>query len=326
MKSNTLIVAVAISLAGVGSAGAQTLGIGTSNPGSVTHSTGSAIAKLITEETGMQVRVQPHSGNSTFVPATNAGEIDFSPANAFEMKQALTGTGIYKGQVLSHLRVVTVLMPLRTAYFVSADSPIKTVADLKGKRVPSGWTSQKVVGIITSGLLASGGLSYKDVVRVPVPNVNRGADDFIQGKADTFFFAIGSGKVREAGSKVGGLRALPLDDSPEAVARLRKFIPVAYPLLVKPSPANYGVTTPTHVVAFDLLLVTNDKMSADVVYKVTKALYGGKKKMFASFKALGALFEPDLMAKVLPAGEYHPGAIKFYKEAGMWPPKIKVGS
>ncbi|OGA12359.1 MAG: hypothetical protein A3H32_11745 [Betaproteobacteria bacterium RIFCSPLOWO2_02_FULL_63_19] len=325
MKLNRLILAVAVSLAGFGSAGAQTLGIGTSNPGSITHSTGSAIAKLVTEETGMQVRVQPHSGNSTFVPATNAGEVDFSPANAYEMKEAVTGTGIYKGQKLSDLRVVTVLMPLRTAYFVSADSPIKTVADLKGKRVPSGWTSQKVVGIINEGLLASAGLSYQDVVRVPVPNVNRSADDFIQGKADTFFFAIGSGKVREAGSKVGGLRALPLDNSPEAVARLQQHIPVAYPLLVKPSPANYGVTKPTYVVAFDLLFVTNRKLSDDVVYKVTKALYGGKKKMFASFKALGAQFQPKLMAKILPAGEYHPGAIKFYTEVGMWPPKIKVG-
>ena len=205
------------------------------------------------------------------------------------------------------------------------DKTIKTVADLKGKRVPSGWTSQKVVGIINEGLLASAGLSYQDVVRVPVPNVNRSADDFIQGKADTFFFAIGSGKVREAGSKVGGLRALPLDNSPEAVARLQQHIPVAYPLLVKPSPANYGVTKPTYVVAFDLLFVTNRKLSDDVVYKVTKALYGGKKKMFASFKALGAQFQPKLMAKILPAGEYHPGAIKFYTEVGMWPPKIKVG-
>jgi len=280
MKPSRLIVAFAVSLAGFGNAGAQTLGIGTSNPGSVTHSTGSAIAKLITQKTGMQVRVQPHSGNSTLVPATNAGEIDFSPANAFEISQALTGTGIYKGQVLSNLRVVTVLMPLRTAYFVRADSRIKTIADLKGKKVPSGWTSQKVVGIITTGLLASGGLSYKDVVPVPIPNVNRGADDFIQGKADTFFFAIGSGKVREAGSKVGGLRALALDNSPEAVARLRKHISVAYPLLVKPSPANYGVTAPTYVVAFDLLLVTNQKMSQDVVYKVAKTLHGGKQEMF----------------------------------------------
>jgi TRAP-type uncharacterized transport system substrate-binding protein len=54
---------------------------------------------------------------------------------------------------------------------------------------------------------------------------------------------------------------------------------------------------------------------------VTKALHGGKQAFLSSFKPLGINFSPDKMAKRLPAGEYHPGAIKFYKEVGLWPPK-----
>lgn len=324
MTSRIMIAALAVVALAGGSAGAQTIGIGTSNPGSITHSTGSALAKLITSATGAQVRVQPHSGNSTFVPATNAGEVDLSPANAYEMIEALEGAGIYKGQKLTNLRVVTVIMPLRTAFFVKADSDIKSVKDLKGKRVPSGWTAQKVINHITTGILANAGLTYNDVVKVPVANVNRGADDFIQGKADTFFFAIGSGKVREAGAKVGGLRTLPIDPSSSAIAKLQHHMPVAYALKVDPSPANYGVTEPTEVTAFDLLLITNKNLSEDTVYKITKAMHGGKQSMVEAFPAL-ALFQPELMAKVLPAGEYHSGAIRFYKEAGLWPPKVKVG-
>jgi TRAP transporter TAXI family solute receptor len=324
MKMKSLIIALAITTLLASAAAAQTLGIGTSNPGSITHSTGSAIAKLITEQTGMQARVQPHSGNSAFVPAVNAGEVDFGAANVLEMQYALTGTGIYKGQVLKDLQVVTVLMPLRTAFFVKKDSPIKTVKDLMGKRVPGKWTAQKVINYITNGLLANAGMSYKDVKMVPVPNVNRSADDFIQGKADTFFFAVGSGKVREAGAKVGGLRALAVDPSPEAMARFREHMPVIYPLLLEPTKPNYGIVEPTYVAAFDLLFVTNNKVPENVIYKVTKAIYGGKKALFASFKTLGANFSPQKMAKVLPAGEYHPGAIKFYKEVGMWPPKEGV--
>ncbi len=320
MYMKSLMTALALTALLVSTTAAKTLGIGTSNPGSITHSSGSAIAKLITKQTGMQTRVQPHSGNSAFVPAVNAGEVDFGAANVLEMKYALTGTGIYKGQLLKDLRVVTVLMPLRTAFFVKKNSPIKSVKDLKGKRVPGRWTAQKVINFITKGILASAGMSYDDVKVVPVTNVNRGADDFIQGKADTFFFAVGSGKVREAGAKVGGLRALPVDPSPEAMARFRKHMPVVYPLLLKPSKPNYGIVKPTYVAAFDLLFITNSKVSNDVIYKVTKALYGGKKALFASFKPLGANFSPKKMAKILPAGKYHPGAIKFYKEVGMWPP------
>ncbi len=324
MKIIKFVTVVAIAGFFGGSVAAKTYGIGTSNPGSITHSSGSAIAKLITQVTGLQVRVQPHSGNSAFVPAVNAGEVDFGAANVLEMQYALTGTGIYKGQVLKDLRVVTVLMPLRTAFFVKKDSPIKSVQDLKGKRVPGRWSAQKVINFITTGILANAGMTYKDVQTVPVPNVNRSADDFVQGKADTFFFAVGSGKVREAGAKVGGLRALPIDPSPAAMARLRKHMPVAYPMLLKPSRGNYGIAGPTQVTAFDLLFITNKGVTDEVIYKVTKALYGGKKAMFASFKALGANFSPKKMAKILPAGDYHPGAIKFYKEVGMWPPKEGV--
>lgn len=321
MKFASFVSVLAIAGLVGGTATAQTLGIGTSNPGSITHSIGAAIAKILTEKAGLQSRVQPHGGNSATVPAVNAGEVDLGAANIFEIKYALTGTGIYKGQVLKDLRVVTVLMPLRTAFFVRKDSPIKSLADLRGKNVPGVFTSQKVVGIITRGVLANAGLSYKDVKMVPVSNVVRGADDFVRGKTDVFFFAVGSGKILQTSAKVGGVRALGLDPSAAAMARLNKIFPVGYALEIKPRKQNHGIVEPTFVTAFDLVFLTNSKVSEDVIYKVTKTLHGGKKAMFASFKPLGALFSPKRMVKKLPAGEYHPGAVRFYREKGMWPPK-----
>jgi TRAP transporter TAXI family solute receptor len=212
-------------------------------------------------------------------------------------------------------------MPLRNTFWVAQDSPIKSLSDLKGKRVPGGWTSQKTIGDLASAFLANGGLTYDDVKMVPVPNVNGGADDFIQGKVDAFFFAIGAGKIREAGAKVGGMRALPIDPSPEAMARMHKYVPVQYPLLVKPSKANYGILEPTYIGAMDFVFVTNKDVPEDIIYGVTKVIHGGKADFIKSFAPFGANFTPDLMSKEIPAGEYHPGAVKFYKEAGLWPPK-----
>jgi hypothetical protein len=57
-----------------------------------------------------------------------------------------------------------------------------------------------------------------------------------------------------------------------------------------------------------------------VVYKVVKALHGNKKGLLASFKGLGG-FKPNRMTKKYAGLQYHPGAIKFYKEVGQWPPK-----
>ncbi len=320
VKRASLITLALVALM-VTSVSAETLGIGSSNPGSLTHSCSSAIAKLITKELKIQTRVQPHGGQSAFIPAVNAGEVDFGIANSYEMVDAMAGTGIYQGQKLDNLRGVAVIMPLMTAFWVAKDSPIKSLKDLKGKRVPGGWTSQKVIGYIASGLLANAGLSYDDVQMVPVPNVNLGADEFIQGKVDTFFFAVGSAKVREAGAKVGGVRALSLDPSAEAMARLRKHISVVYALQIQPSEANYGILQPTYISAQNYLFLTNKKVPEDVIYKVTKAIHGAKKDFLESFKPLGINFTPERMAQKMPAGDYHPGAIKFYKEVGLWPPK-----
>lgn len=321
MKWKTIITGLTAAVFLSSAAAAKTVNFGSSNPGSMSHSTCAAIAKLVNSKLKLQTRVIPYGGQSAFVPAVNTGELDFGAANVYELSEALSGTGIYKGRVLGNLRAVAVLYPMRTAVWVRKDSPIKSIRDLKGKRFPGGFSAQKTIRDLNAGWLANGGLTYNDVKMVPEPNVNRAAEDFAQGELAAFSFGVGAGKVLEAGAKVGGLRALPLDTSPEAIARFRKYVPAIYPLLVKPSKANYGILQPTYLGAIDFILITNKNVPDDLVYKVTKVIYGGKKAFLASFKPLGALFSQENMDRKLFAGEYHPGAIKFYKEVGLWPPK-----
>ena len=207
-------------------ASAQIYSLGTGKQGFFTYSAGAAIAKVAADG-GLNLRVKPFGGTSAYVPGVNAGEQQFGLANELETHYAVTGTVIYKGKPQPNLRVVAILTPLYSEFFVAKDSPIKTIADLKGKRVPSGYASQRVLDVLTKGTLANGGLSYADVQQVPVPNVVGGASEFEQGKADVFMFALGSGKVAEVNAKVP-VRVLPIDHSKEAMDRLRKFIPVAY--------------------------------------------------------------------------------------------------
>ena len=67
-------------------------------------------------------------------------------------------------------------------------------------------------------------------------------------------------------------------------------------------------------------LNTSANVSDDIIYRVTKALYESKKDMMDTFPPF-ALFDPQMMSKIQIGIEFHPGAIRFYREVGLWPPR-----
>lgn len=296
-------------------AAAQTISIVTTPTGSFTNSAGSAIAKVIVENTKLRAIVQAQA--QAAVMPVHSGIAEFGMSNTFDPTFFVTGTGIYEGQGKHpNLRQVAIATTYRVALHVRADSAIKTIPDVKGKRVSSGFVSQKTIGRTISALLANGALTYDDVQQVLAPNVSSSANDFIASKVDVLFFAMGSAPVKQAAASVGGLRVLPLDDSPEAMERMRKILPGVHALTVDKSHNLDGVTEPTKVLALDMAFFTHKDVPDDVVYAVAKAMHGNKPALVATFRAM-SLFEPSQMAKPVQDLPFHPGALKFYREIGL---------
>ena len=298
---------------------AQVISLITTPAGTFSNSAASAMAKVVTDKAKIRMTVQAQA--SSGYEELEAGSAELTVSNSFDSTFFATGTGDYTGRGPSKtLRHVAAMMPYRVAMHVRADSKIMKISDLKGKRVSSDFNAQKTIGRIIAAHLANGGLSYKDVKGVPAPNVFRQAEDFKAGKVDVMFFAMGSPQVKEAAAALGGLRVLEVDASPAAVKRMEDLLPGAYTINVTPSPATDGVTKPTNLVAFDMNLNTSSKVSDDTIYRVTKALYENKKDLLDTFPPFG-LFDPQMMSKIQIGIEFHPGAIKFYREVGLWPPR-----
>ena len=313
--------ATALSLAIIaGQALAQDVGIAASNPGSLYHSTGTAIAKMANDSAQLRATVHPFASATVYLPAVSAGDYAFGISNVEELRVAVIGADQFKGRDYSNLRAATILYPLRTALFVRKDSPIKTIADLKGKRVVDGFTSQKTIPPLLDALYATAGMTRADIQPVNVPNVVAGADAFMSGKADAFFFAVGAAKVEEANASVGGIRAIDIPNTPQNLASIKKFFPPAYLRPEKPSPRNIGVLEPMYLLTYDGVLVASTKTPDDVVYRMVKAMHANKKAMAEVFGVMN-LFDPGRMATNLDPIQFHPGAIKFYQELGVWPPK-----
>lgn len=299
---------------------AQGVGLGTSPPGGFAHTQGTVIAAEVSDATDVEMRIQPFSSPGVYLPAINGGELEFGLASMFETYLAVAGEMHFKEKPLPDLRLVSTMSTLRLGFFVRDDSQIRALSDLKGKRVTSGFNQQPVIQPLAAALFEAGGLSEGDYTGVPVPTVVRGADDFVAGRADAFFFALGSGKVAEVDAAVGGVRLLPLEDTPEARAAVKKHVRPGYIRMENPASGLAGVPEPTPVLAYDSAMVVGAGVSEDVVYKVTKTLHERADKMRAATPALG-FFEQEAMAKNLDPIQYHPGAIRFYQEAGLWPPK-----
>jgi TRAP transporter TAXI family solute receptor len=319
MRLITSALAAALVL-GAGAASAQTVGMATSPAGSLYHTQGSAMAPILKDKGKIEVRIQPFSSPNIHLPAINAGQIEFGLANIYELYLAVQGGDFYKGKKNENLRLVTITGPLRSAIFVKKDSPAKKLADIKGMRMVWGFAQQNIIMPLIMAHFDAVGLTEKDITPVNVPTVVRGADDFAAGKADAFFFALGSAKVTEVDAAVGGLRAFPLPDGPATQAAFKKHFPPAYTQTVNPAPGLAGIAEPTPIMAYDAVMVTHAAAPESVIYNMTKALHENAEAVAKSSPTLRG-FNAGGMAKKTDLAEYHPGAIKYYKEKGLWPPK-----
>jgi uncharacterized protein len=304
-----------------GASAQQPIAIAVPPAGSIYNSTAAAIGKVLAEKAGLRLTLQALGGSSQFLPIVNAGEVPFGIANVYETSLAVTGGDYFKGRPNKELRTVAILYPLRNTIFVKKDSKYKKLADLKGARGPVGFTSQKTLTAVTNAALAPGGISLDDMQGVRVANIVANANAFKEGRTDFFVFALGGAPVREADATVGGVRALFVDKkTPEILAAVKKQVPVAYLRYEKPGKANFGLLEPGYLVSYGVNLFASSKTPDDVVYKVVKALHDNAADFGKVFPPL-RLFDKNNMAQVIASVAYHPGAIKYYKEIGQWPPK-----
>ena len=177
-RVNALAVAVGLGALGLGLGIGWTqtppvrASIGANPPGTVFYAVASGLAKVATEAGTAALTVQPHTGSSTFLPLIESGELEYGVVNAVDMTLAFRGPGFKIGgrnplPAAPGIRLVMRGSPLLIALLVRKDSPIRTVQDVKGKRVTGEYPAHLAVWYNMFGLLASGGLTWSDVGSCP---------------------------------------------------------------------------------------------------------------------------------------------------------------
>jgi uncharacterized protein len=298
--------------------------IGTNPPGTVFYALAGGLAKVATEGTPIQVNIQPYTGTSTFLPLLDSGELHFALVNGVDMGMAYLGPqklkvgGKNEFQHSPNIRLVMRGSPLIVGLLVKKDSPLKSVHDIKGKRVTGEYPAHQAVWYNMYGALANAGLTWKDVKVVPVPAVNDGVDALVQGRAEVTIGALNMAKIREADASVG-VRHLSHDCSPEGDKRLRQAVPGYYTRLMKAGTAA-AIVEDTCTTAYDIYFATHKAASNQIVTAILKAIWDNADKLqpiHPGFKE----WTRDRAVSPEVTIPYHPGAAQFYKEKGEWSAK-----
>ena len=294
----------------------QTVGFATLQPGTLLNAQASVIAKVVQDHSKLQVRVIGHGGDTGIIDAVNSKQADFLLLDVGEPAEAQRGENVWKGNAKPNIRAALTLYGFQMAFWVRKDSPAKTTADLKGKNIPTDWVQQTSVITHLNALLASGGVTLKDVRHVPTVNVIRASEDFKSNKIDVFFFAVGAPKVQEIAAAVGGLRVLDMEVLPDAEARMKKIRPEYYFSTVNPAPHIAGIDKPTKVQTIDFIIGVGTHVPDQVVVDFIKAVHTHKDDLVAGHPNFRA-YDPSKSGKVQPRLAYHPAAEKYWKETGL---------
>ncbi len=211
---------------------------------------------------------------------------------------------------LKMLRGVAVIYSNYVQILASKESGIKTLADLKGKRLSVG-APKSGTELNTRAVLAAAGLTYNDLGKVEYLDFNQSVELIKNRQLDATLQSagLGSSALRDLATSVDVV-VVPI---PADIAA--KIPDKAYSPVVIPANTYKGQTQDVPSVAIANVLVTTDKVSDELVYQMTKQLFENLDSLVAAHAAAKDIKLANAL-KGMPV-PLHPGAEKYYREKGL---------
>jgi TRAP transporter TAXI family solute receptor len=263
---------------------------------------------------GLVATAVASNGSVANINGITSGQMESGFTQSDVAYWAYTGTGVYEGKPkVADLRLIANLYPETIHIVARKGAGIKSVADLRGKRVS---LDEPGSGTLVDAriVLAAYGITEKDI-KAEYLKPNQAGDKIRDGGLDAYFFVGGypTGAVSELASAGGGIDLVPVT-GPEADKMRAQYGFFATDTI----PANtYKGVGEVKTIAVGAQWVTSSKQPDALIYEVTKAMWNdGTRKLLDAGHAKGKAIQ--LATATAGAGiPFHPGAEKFYKEKGL---------
>ncbi len=289
------------------------LSIATGGTGGVYYPYGGAIASVISKYVpGTEVTAEVTAAAIDNLKLVGAGEADFGFAYPDISYDAMEGKGLFKSKL-----PIRMMAHLYVSYFhlvALSGSNIKSVADLKGKRVSTGAPGSGTEVVAIRVLEAYKLNADKDVKRDRL-SVVESVGALKDGKIDAFFWVGGlptAAILDLAATPNLSMNLIPHDD---CLPKIFEKYGQIYVKVVVPKTTYPKMTSEVGVVGIPNVLVCNAKTGEDVIYQSLKAMFDHRNDLIVVHsEAKNLTLENAVIKSPVP---YHPGAVKFFKEKGV---------
>lgn len=291
--------------------------IGTGGITGVYYPTGGAIAKIVnSKEDIYNIRATVEStGASVFnINALMSGDLEFGIAQADRQYQAYNGLSEWEGKPQKDLRAVFALAPEAVTFVAAEDSGIKSLADVRGKVVnignPGSGNRQNAVDVLeAAGLDITKDLKVESIKAVNAPRMLQ------DGRIDGFFYTVGhpNGNIKEVTAGKRKCRIVSITDIAPLLQKFPYYSLTAIDMSQYPEASNKDEKVIT--VGMLATLVTSARVPDEVVYAVTKEIFENVDEFRELHPALASLTHESMLEGL--TAPLHPGALKYYREAGL---------
>ena len=248
--------------------------------------------------------------------AVQNGELEAGMAAADVTRSMYLGEGKFEGKPHPKLRIVANLYPEDLHLVLPKGKTIKDLGDLAGKRVGIAQAGSGTQVAVLQMLNAWG--VTRDNMDEAELNNSQSAERLADGQLDAYFYAAGwpvAAMVQLASTKGMNLHSFSEAD----MAKINELIPAYIPSKI-PGGVYEGVSADTLTPAVSALLIVSSDLDEELVYGITKALWNSNSRKLLDNghpKGKQITAETALDGVASLGVPLHPGAERFYKEAGL---------
>lgn len=308
----TLVMMLIFGLTG---AQAQNLSIATGGTGGVYYPMGGGLAAVLSKHVaGMSATAEVTGGSVDNLNLINSGKPYLAFTMADAAKDALDGDGKFKGKKVD-LKTLLILYPNRMHVVSVEATGIKSMKDLKGKRISTG-SPGSATEVMAFRLLEAAGLDKdKDVKRERL-GVSESVNAMKDRKIEAFFWVGGlpTAAVTDLANSPGMKIAL-IDHANEVDAMNKKYGNLYFKDVI-PKATYSGMPEDNQIASVANILVANGNMTDAQAYNIVKAIFDNKPELVRTHQEYATLAMKDQKSASTPI-PFHPGAVKYLNEQGI---------